>query len=747
VTKALGLSLEKDDPTPFDSAVSLMPDFDDSGSLRYLLNFAVGIDAEPIRQALGKDAIWARQFNGVKDKRIHLHWPGTTDLEKMKADPWWQNSAILNKGFTVLSTDLGQRTAGAWALLRVTAHRPDTKRPVRSLGKVGDREWFGEVLKTGMFRLPGEDSAVRGKDGQMVPELSGKTGRLASEAEWKTAVELARDLYAEEPENWIGADPLQKSYPEQNDSLLALANRRLSRLGTFHRWSCFDPEKEGDPVRKNALLEKLSVELDQWQDEEVRGWAVKLASGDVASFKESAQAAFTNYRARLLPLLLRLADRVTPLREHRWGWRQRGDGTPYGELIRLSREAGPKPPVRGQRGLSMARIEQLENLRRLFLRYNRALDREAGVPAAFGRADAGRASGEPCREILEKIDRIKEQRVDQTAHLILAQALGVKLAPHSLDEESRKVGDHHGEYIRIPDREPVDLVVLEDLSRYVSSQGRAPSENSRLMKWAHRAIRDKVKMLLEEPFGIPILEVPAAYSSRFSAVTGEPGSRCEEKAELDHFLKEMLSRRSMTAPSSGQPDLRNESRRLLEQFDVLEAINARRRSSGKNAPITLLLPKPGGPLFLGAKESLPVQSDINAAINLAFRAVAAPEALHLLHRIRAQSQEGNVATVAKNAREKAAYGKRGVPIVMRGTVSAKLSGSPNFFYDGSRVANFDTGEIALGDRLFPVASGIGLWRGVNEKILPRIIALNEERLRKVAGTRPNSTDPADHIPM
>jgi hypothetical protein len=142
-----------------------------------------------------------------------------------------------------------------------------------------------------------------------------------------------------------------------------------------------------------------------------------------------------------------------------------------------------------------------------------------------------------------------------------------------------------------------------------------------------------------------------------------------------------------------------------------------------------------------------VQSDINAAINLAVRAVAAPEALHLLHRIRAQSQEGNVATVAKNAREKAAYGKRGVPIVMRGTVSAKLSGSPNFFYDGSRVANFDTGEIALGDRLFPVASGIGLWRGVNEKILPRIIALNEERLRKVAGTRPNSTDPADHIPM
>jgi hypothetical protein len=747
VTKALGLNLGSAETPPFDSAVSLMPDFDDSGTLRYLLNFAADIDAEPIRKAIGKDTIWGRQFNGTKDKHIHLHWPGTVDTEKMKVEPWWMNSTVVEKGFTVLATDLGQRTAGAWALLRVTSVRPDTPRPVRTIGCDGRREWFAEILKTGIYRLPGEDAVVRGKDGQMNQELSGKSGRISSEEEWKIALQIAQALSAEEPKNWVGAAASQKSHPEQNDSLIVLANRRLSRLATFHRWSCFDPEKEGDPERRPALLEKLSTELDQWEDAEVKGWAASLASGDVLAFREAAKNAFTAYRVQLLPVLVRLANCVAPLREERWTWKERGDGTPYGELVRVPREAGDKPDVRGQRGLSMARIEQMENLRRLFLRYNRSLDREAGVPAKFGRADAGRVSGEPCRDLLAKIDRIKEQRVNQTAHLILAQALGVKLAAHALDAEVRRAGDHHGEYTRIPGREPVDLVVIEDLSRYLSSQGRAPSENSRLMKWAHRAVRDKVKMLVEAPFGIPVLEVPAAYSSRFSAVTGEPGSRCEERAELDDYLKEILKRRSVAPPASRQPDLRNENLRLIQQFEALETINARRRSAGKQHPATLLLPKPGGPLFLGAKDSPLVQSDMNAAINLAFRAVAAPEALHLLHRVRAQHQEGKITTVAKNARERAAYGKKGSTIVLRGAGPSNLSKSPNFFCDVNHVANFDIGGIALGTESHTVASGIGLWRAVNEKILPRIVRLNEERLRKLGATETTSADSEDQIPM
>ena len=470
----------------------------------------------------------------------------------------------------------------------------------RHIGHDGKREWFAEILRTGMHRLPGEDAMVRGKNGHMAQELSGKTGRMASEDEWREALELAAGLLADNPESWIGDDRTRKSYPEQNDSLIALANRRLSRLSTFHRWSCFNPDKEAAPIRRAALIEKLLAELGHWENTEVTTWAAKLSQEDVAGFKVAAGEAFAKYRQDLLPILVQLANRIAPLRNDRWEWKARGAGSPYGDLVRVPGSSETNPPIRGQRGLSMARIEQMENLRRLFLRYNRSLDREPGLPAKFGRADAGRASGEPCLDLLEKIDRIKEQRVNQTAHLILAQALGVELAPHSLDTASRFAGDHHGEYAAIPGREPVDMVVIEDLGRYLSSQGRAPSENSRLMKWAHRAIRDKIKMLVEEPFGIPLLEVPAAYSSRFSAVTGEPGSRCEERSSLDDYLRELLQKRAVAPPSTGQPDLREANKRLLQQFQILESINSCRIESGK-PPVTLLLPKPGGLSSWGPK--------------------------------------------------------------------------------------------------------------------------------------------------
>ena len=119
---------------------------------------------------------------------------------------------------------------------------------------------------------------------------------------------------------------------------------------------------------------------------------------------------------------------------------------------------------------------------------------------------------------------------------------------------------------------------------------------------------------------------------------------------------------------------------------------------------------------------------MNAAINLGFRAVAAPGALHLLHRFRSQSDGQEITTLVKNAREKAAYGGKGVPITIKGSSSPKLSKTANFFHDAKGIAQFDCGEITLVGKAIPVASGIGLWHAVNEAFLPRIVALNEERL-------------------
>ena len=80
---------------------------------------------------------------------------------------------------------------------------------------------------------------------------------------------IARTLLAENPEAWMGKTFNEKSFPEQNDALIALANRRLSRLNTFHRWSCFNPDRAEVAARRSSLIEKLLEELEHWQDAEV----------------------------------------------------------------------------------------------------------------------------------------------------------------------------------------------------------------------------------------------------------------------------------------------------------------------------------------------------------------------------------------------------------------------------------------------------------------------------------------------
>lgn len=728
MVEALGLPLAAT-PEDFDPAVSLMPDFDEHGSLRYLLNFVADIDTSSLHGAIGKAVRWKGNFNGTKDKNLHLHWSAKLQREiKGGEGLWWNNPAIIKGGFTVLAVDLGQRSAGAWALLRITAVRPQTGRPIRSIGHDGTREWFAEIVASGLLRLPGEDAAVRGADGRMREELSGKAGRMATELEWLESKELASRLLATDPGQWVGNSRREKSFPEQNDALIALANRRLSRLATFHRWSCFDPDKAEVAARRDSMVRGLMAELEHWQDPVVTTWQEHIQAGNFRHFRDAAGAAFALYRSELQPLLEKLAARVCPLRGRRWVWKPRGGDSPYGDLVWENGEANAK--VRGQRGLSMARLEQLGALRRLFLRYNRSLDRQAGEPAKFGRADAGRQSGEPCALLLAKLDRMKEQRIDQTAHLILAQALGVQLREHRGEAAERVASDRHGEYQAIPGREPVDFIVIENLDRYLTSQGRAPSENSRLMQWSHRAVREKIKMLSEEPFGIPVVEVSASYSSRFCAVSGEAGARCEERPSLDPYLREQLAKRSTASLATGQIDQRAQYTRLLKQFEILEQENAKRLATQK-PPRTLLLPKPGGPLFAGALSAAVRQADINAAINLAFRAVAAPEALHLLHKVRANKDGAHFVPKRVNSREKAAFANA-TRFELSSAPSAKLqqSRSPNFFYDAAEVAVFDRAILQTETAAHPVASGVGLWRGVNERFLSRIVAMNDARIRR-----------------
>ena len=736
----------------FDSALALMPGMvveDHVRKVRHLLNFPVSLEPAWIHEALGKAAIWKNQFNGTKDNNLHLHWSGT-ERDSTKKNRWWENPAVIENGFTVLANDLGQRSAGAWSLLKVTCWDPrtvgnGTKRPVRSVGHDGSREWFAEVLKTGMHRLPGEEVKIQ-KGGAWNREKYGAAGRLATEEEHAAALASARDLGIESAEKWLGAYG-KLSFPELNDQLLKIANRRLSRLGTYHRWSCFNPEKIESPERRAKASDNLRGELDSYQDGEVLAWKPLLETSDFAAFRGETGRAFENLRDHLEEVLVRLANLTAPVRRKLWEWQDRHDGTGYGDLVLLD-FIDNAPKIRGQRGLSMQRLEQLENLRRVFLRYNRSLDRQPGIPAKFGRADIGRESGEPCQELLDKIDRMKDQRVNQTAHLILAQALGVRLKEHEIAPEKRAERDIHGEYEKIPGREPVDFIVMEDLSRYLASQGRAPSENSRLMQWAHRAIRDKLKMLSEEPFGIPVVEVAAAYTSRFCGRTGQAGARCEERGALPNFLKESLSKKAEQRPPAGRTDLRTQYQALLDQFQAVEesnsaatAWNKTRGKQVKAKPLkALLLPKPGGPLFLNIKEGPPVQADLNAAINIGLRAIAAPESLGLLHRLRG-IREGEVPDLRwrprfsekpdkANARERAAFDK-GATIELAGDTSSKFlkTALPNFFCEKSAMFTLDFGIAHFRGHSIPVISGVALHSQCDGFVLDRILQINNERLK------------------
>jgi hypothetical protein len=275
----------------FDPALSLMPDFARDGEVRFLLNFVVDVAAEPLHNFIGKAALWKGMFNGTAGKNLHLHWPETLPATR-KETPWWRNATILRDGFTVLANDLGQRQAGAWALLRVTSSKTETSRPVRFIGNDGERDWFAEILKTGMHRLPGEDALVRASDGSLSPELSGKRGRLADESrgEWSEAKELALRLLATDPSQWIGETPGERSFPEQNDALIALANRRISRLATYHRWSCLHEDSA------ETRIPMVLAELEHWQDPEVARWKIALQQGDLEAFRKCAAEAFVRYR-------------------------------------------------------------------------------------------------------------------------------------------------------------------------------------------------------------------------------------------------------------------------------------------------------------------------------------------------------------------------------------------------------------------------------------------------------------------
>jgi hypothetical protein len=739
--EALGLSLkltkkDKEVSLADCTAVALMPEELASGDRRILLNFPITIETNTLIEGLNKAATWESQFAAFGDDNFYLRWPKDKWPAGKEVNAWYRRLTA----FSLLSVDLGQRDAGAFAVIGATTGKPPHSAS-RFIGDAAGKAWQATVRATGLLRLPGEDAKVF-RDGRWQEELYGERGRSADESEWTEARQMCESLGLN-PDDIVGGDPKWFSFPELNDRLLFAARRAQTRLARLQSWSWMAADESRREKIREAILAADEDELALKAPAEKSLWPV-LAERLVTE---------VNRLRKLIPQqLVVLANRMLPLRGRRWEWVMRKDDSGCHLLRETDSGTDTKEKkVCGQRGLSMERLEQLEELRRRFQSLNRALMQTPGQPAGLGKSKRGIELPDPCPDLLNKTDQLREQRVNQTAHLILAQALGVRLRTPRKDPELRERHNIHGEYESF--RPAVDFIVLEDLSRYLSSQGRARTENSRLMKWCHRAILLKLKQLCE-PYGLKVLETNAAYSSRFCSRTGVAGFRAVEltpDARKDFRWRKHLDRLEKAARGEIKLDreARVESEYVKHLFDMLDQLNASRKEAGK--PLrTLLAPVAGGPIFV-PMQGHTTQADINAAINLGLRAIAAPDC-HSIHiRIRTERKDKTLRIRTGSQREKVRWEGKNPAIQMNKPADlASLTGDrqPNFFPDATSIALYDRAIIS-GIEL-PFASGRGLWGTINKLQWTRVNKINNDRAEKnwnFARQLPEQSQEEDNVPL
>lgn len=733
------------------------------------LIFPVEVKVDRLKEEVGKELCWANQFNlhpeGKTFYNATLRWPHEKQPKRKKEKqlrPWFDS----HNCFSCVAVDLGQRDAGGFARLVVSSSKDDFgARPSRSVGETNGKQWRVALERAGLFRLPGEDAKVwrersrrddrglkdSGKLFDFRQELWGERGRLARDweadetAEWMRLLEVPTD----DKDRTLLSEGWRKllTFPEQNDKLLIAMRRYQSRIAKIHRWCWF--LKCGAEKEKNARKE-----IQGCDDE---GLATAELKAKIERCDPRAQVeleAQLDKRLKLASaLLVRIANRILPLRGRSWHWTKHPDSREKNTLHHLTQEgksldSADKPIwLRGQRGLSMERIEQIEKLRERFQSLNQMIRREVGGKPPIRRDEL---VPDPCPDLLEKIGNIKEQRVNQTAHMILAEALGLRLASPPEDKKAlRRQKDQHGTYDKILDRngrwiKPADFIVIEDLSRYRASQGRPPRENSRLMKWCHRAVRDKIKQLCEV-FGLPVLEAPAAYSSRFCSRSGVAGFRAVEVSpgfESEYPWVQIKERKK-------DGSFTEEARKTQDLMKRVEEANCGRDGILKKHR-TLLAPLAGGPIFVPLVSEVKnaeiqpaiAQADINAAINLGLRAIADPRLWNIHPRLRTKLAKGQAGGLLTNEKRKYGEKSKKVSYLPGFEPSRRDSRSPNFFFDVSGCVEWGKAEISDAEETVRVVSGKALWDTVNKQAWKRVDVINDARLEswKDESTRKKNPD-------
>ncbi len=798
------LGLPEPDRADFSNCrVTLQPASEDN----IQLTFPVPVEPVKLQALLGHKDKWNYQPSGkggeknfgqfnysASEPRVETSLRWALDIafakeagqpRKREPEPWHREM----QAFTCLSVDLGQRGAGAYARIearcdgKFATNKQGQSVPTRFIGETEGKQWRAALAASGLFRLPGEDAKVwreqteldpqkrkpkdSGKPFDMREEFWGDRGRPAEPSEADETAELMRQFEAVEkdaegreqfpllPADWRDA----LTFPEQNDKLLIAARRAQLRAARLHRWCWF--------LADEAKRSEAAKEMSDCGDERLLSAAEReQAKQNDPRLADKLRTRLEQKQNALPPLLLQLANRIVPLRGRVWAWNPHPDpNAREGRCHRLGMSDSPahKPMIRGQRGLSFPRIEQIEELRKRFQSLNQTLRREPGTPPPKRRDDS---IPDPCPALLDKLDEIKTQRVNQTAHMILAAALGLKLAPPPENKaELRSTRDVHGQYVR--EREPVDFIIIEDLRAYRASQGRGRKENWRLVRWCIGHVRDKLREL-REPFGIPLVETPAAYSSRFCARSGVAGFRAVEVtpgfAIHGHWAWLAGKKDDEGNPTADAQWLLNLDRQLCMSQTDLEP-DWKVKHPGQPCPKrTALVPQAGGPIFVpvaaaGADGELApkvTQADINAAINLGLRAIADPKLWSIHPRLRTKRlgdsaskpsrgkgarnkrpapapTDGLPTTPTLFTREKRKFGEIGIELKLGQPAKGSAledTANPNYFRDFSGVAKWDEAEVQdpVSGKSVTLASGKALWSAVKKLQWERCREINDARL-------------------
>ena len=131
---------------------------------------------------------------------------------------------------------------------------------------------------------------------------------------------------------------------------------------------------------------------------------------------------------------------------------------------------------------------------------------------------------------------------------------------------------------------------------------------------------------------------------------------------------------------------------------------------------------------------LPMQADLNAAANLAFRAVAHPACADIHHRVRTQRKAGTKSKAELfQTRETRRFGKEGAAIILHPGHELPKDRNSNLFFDPHGVAEFGRAKLETDSGSeFLYASGPGLWKLVNKREAQweRCMEINRARIAK-----------------